>query len=422
MVGRYPNRRLFVVLISTVLVLTVARGPAEADSGFSDAPAGHVFEAPITWLHTESITHGCDPPANTHFCPDETVTRGQMAAFLTRALSLTEGGDTNRFSDDDDSIFEADINRIAAAGITMGCDPPANTHFCPDEAVTRGQMAAFLWRASGRPPALSGNLMVAAGDIALCDLDTDDQVGLLVDEIFEDEDGVVAVLGDVVQVDGAPWEYEECYDPVWGRQKARTRPAAGNHDYRTEDATGYFDYFGSAAGEPGEGWYAYTFSSWRVIVLNSNCDAIGGCDAGSPQEQWLRAELAAHPAACSVVYMHHPRFSSGSHGDADAVEPLWEALYEHGVDVALAGHDHDYERFAPMAADGTVDVESGIRSFVVGTGGAPLRTLDPTRPGSEYGFDDYHGVLELRLGDGSYTYRFVDVDGIERDAGSGVCH
>jgi uncharacterized protein YkwD len=109
---------------------------------------GSVFENAIERLAAAGITQGCNPPANTHFCPDDYVTRGQMAAFLTRALQLS-ASDAVDFTDDDGSIFENSIQAIATEGITQGCNPPANTHFCPDDYVTRGQMAAFLTRALG---------------------------------------------------------------------------------------------------------------------------------------------------------------------------------------------------------------------------------------------------------------------------------
>jgi len=142
------NGRTTVALVVLAALLPVAAAPAEADPGFVDVPDGHLFVSEITWLEEQGITKGCDPPANEHFCPDDAVTRGQMAAFLVRALDLTESGDVH-FADDDGSIFEADIERLATAGITRGCNPPANDHFCPDDPVTRGEMAAFLVRALG---------------------------------------------------------------------------------------------------------------------------------------------------------------------------------------------------------------------------------------------------------------------------------
>ncbi|MDP3983898.1 MAG: S8 family serine peptidase [Acidimicrobiia bacterium] len=104
------------------------------------------FEADIRWLAAERITIGCNPPVNDVFCPDDPVTRGQMAAFLVRALNPPSTSQ-DFFTDDNNSIFENDVNRLAAAGITKGCNPPANTRYCPNGPVSRGQMAAFLHRA-----------------------------------------------------------------------------------------------------------------------------------------------------------------------------------------------------------------------------------------------------------------------------------
>ncbi len=191
--------------------------------------------------------------------------------------------------------------------------------------------------------------------------------------------GTVAVLGDTAYENGTPDEFARCYEPTWGRHKARTRPAVGNHEYGTPGAAGYFAYFGAAAGEAGKGWYSYDLGAWHVVALNSNCSLVG-CQAGSEQEQWLRADLAANGARCTVAYMHHPRFSSGNvHGGSSAVDPLWRALEADGAELVLAGHDHDYERFAPQTASGALDVERGVRQFVVGTGGRPLYVVRPAR-------------------------------------------
>ncbi|HEU5321805.1 MAG TPA: metallophosphoesterase, partial [Methylomirabilota bacterium] len=209
-----------------------------------------------------------------------------------------------------------------------------------------------------------------------------------------------------------------------GRHKGRTRPAVGNHEYGTPGAAGYFDYFGAAAGGPGKGWYGYDLGAWHVIALNSNCAQAGGCHAGSEQERWLRADLAAHPAECTLAYMHHPRFSSGNqHGGSPGVEPLWRALHDHGAEMVLAGHDHDYERFAPQTPGGALDPKRGVRQFVVGTGGRSLRKFGPPKPNSEARDNTALGVLHLRLRDGSYDWRFVAEPGKSfTDSGSDRCH
>ena len=157
----------------------------------------------------------------------------------------------------------------------------------------------------------------------------------------------------------------------------------GNHEYVTAGAAGYFDYFGARAGPGGTGWYAYDLGSWRIYALNSNCAEVG-CGAGSAQEQWLRADLATSPHACVLAYWHHPRFSSGDeHGNDPSVGALWDALYAAGAEIVINGHDHDYERFAPQTPSGAADPATGIREFVVGTGGASLRSFSTIRANSQ---------------------------------------
>jgi hypothetical protein len=198
----------------------------------------------------------------------------------------------------------------------------------------------------------------------------------------------------------------------------------GNHEYRTPGAAGYFGYFGAAAGEPGKGWYSYDVGAWHVVVLNTNCGEVGGCGPGSAQNAWLRADLTARGARCTLAYGHHPRFSSGNeHGGSPSVVPLFNALREHGVDVYLAGHDHDYERFAPQSEAGAAD-PAGVRQFVVGTGGAGLRRFaDQPQPHSEVRIAQAYGVLHLRLSPTSYGWNFVSQPGNPaRDTGSQSCH
>jgi len=233
--------------------------------------------------------------------------------------------------------------------------------------------------------------------------------------------GVLA-LGDLQYACGGYDAFLQSYDPSWGRLRAITHPVPGNHEYRTEGAAGYFGYFGPAAGDPDTGYYSYDLGGWHLVALNSNCSEVGGCSAGSPQEQWLRADLAASPAACTLAYWHHPRFSSGEHGSDPAYEAFWRALYDARADVVVVAHDHDYERFAPQTATGALDLERGVREFVVGTGGRSLRTFPAIRPNTEARDATSLGILDLTLGHGAYAWRFRAAVGSFTDRGSAACH
>ncbi|MFL5760314.1 MAG: metallophosphoesterase family protein, partial [Thermomicrobiales bacterium] len=205
-------------------------------------------------------------------------------------------------------------------------------------------------------------VLLAAGDIASCSSSGDEATANLLDGLK----GTVATLGDNVYENGSVTDFANCYDPTWGRAKARTKPAPGNHDYNTPGAAGYFAYFGTAAGSPTTGYYSYDLGTWHVIVLNSNISMANG----SAQENWLTSDLNAHPADCTLAYWHHPRYSSGAeHGSDPMSQAMWQDLYDAGAEIVLSGHDHDYERFAPMDASGAADQANGIREFVVGTGG-----------------------------------------------------
>ena len=247
--------------------------------------------------------------------------------------------------------------------------------------------------------------LIAAGDIASCATSRDEATAALVSRI----PGTIAVLGDAVYDRGTAAEFRDCYS--WARFRGRTRAALGNHEYGTGTATAAIAYFGL----PRAGYYSYELGAWHVVVLNSNCGPAGGCEEGSPQQRWLANDLTRSGARCSLAYMHHPRFSSGLHGSDRSIAPLWRTLARGGADVALAGHDHHYERFAPIG---------GIRSFVVGTGGRNhypvFRRL--SRPKSVVMNDRTFGVLELTLRDGRYDWRFAPIAGSSfGDAGSARC-
>jgi hypothetical protein len=269
-------------------------------------------------------------------------------------------------------------------------------------------------------------VLVGAGDIARCGNSLDWATAKLVAGI----NGAVFTLGDNTYDVGSAAQYANCYGPTWGRFKSRTHPAVGNHDYMTTGASGYFGYFGTAAGPVGKGWYSYDLGAWHVVVLNSNCSDVG-CTAGSEQEHWLRADLAANqltalPAGqsrCTVAYWHHPLFSSDNqHGDDLSVRPLWDALYAYGADLVINGHAHDYERFGPQDSSGKAD-PYGIREFVAGTGGAVNYGFAVAKANSEMRNNDTRGVLKLTLHPGSYDWSFLPVAGQTfTDSGTASCH
>jgi acid phosphatase type 7 len=269
------------------------------------------------------------------------------------------------------------------------------------------------------PP--SGEVIVAAGDIADCTREGDEATARLVGGI----EGTVLTLGDNAYPEGTAQDFEECYEPTWGQFKERTRPALGNHEYETGGASAYFDYFGEAAGDPDKGYYSYELGGWHFVALNSNCGEVLRCGPGSPQGRWLEEDLAANEEeACTLAYFHHPLFTSGSYRTGiKRVERLWEILYAAGVDVVLNGHDHNYQRFAPQDPEGRADPEDGIREFVVGTGGRSNYQISQPIANTEVYNDDTYGVLELTLHPKSYDWEFVPVEGETfSDSGVAQCH
>ncbi len=260
-------------------------------------------------------------------------------------------------------------------------------------------------------------VFVGAGDISDCGNDNDEATATLLDGIA----GTVYTLGDNVYSSGTAAQFAQCYDPTWGRHKARTRPAPGNHDYNTSGATGYYGYFGDRAGPSGQGYYSFDQGDWHIVSLNSEVSM----SAGSAQELWLRADLAATSKQCVLAYWHKPRFSSGTkHGSLSSAQPLWQALYDFHADIVLGGHEHNYERFAPQTPTGAADPTNGIREFVAGTGGESHYNDQGTPlPNSEVFNGTTFGVLKLALGAGTYSWEFVPVAGQSfTDSGSGTCH
>lgn len=280
--------------------------------------------------------------------------------------------------------------------------------------------------------AASDPVVLAAGDIA-CAPDKDTVTRTSCHEratakLLTRSVGAILMLGDAQYECGAADAWTS-FDATWGRFKDLIRPVIGNHEYQTTggancpgDGSGYFDYFGSAAGPPGKGYYSFDLGDWHLVALNSECEHVA-CDSGSPQEQWLRADLKAAKKPCVLAYWHEPRFVS------TVVEPdrryaaFWSDLYRARADLILNGHIHEYARFAPSAPSGR-PAPNGIRQFIVGTGGRDFYPETYVRPNSLV--EDFQnttfGIVKLSLGHGGYAWRFVPEPGGKfTDTGAGLC-
>jgi acid phosphatase type 7 len=263
------------------------------------------------------------------------------------------------------------------------------------------------------PPVAAVAVLVGAGDIVECGGPGAAATATLLDNI----EGTVFTAGDNTYFHGTEEEFRNCYGPTWGRHRARTRPAAGNHDYESSGAAPYYAYFGSSAGPNGLGYYSFSAGSWHIVSLNSNIPA----GEGSPQLAWLRSDLAANPAACVGVIWHHPLYSSSENGPQPMMREAWQVLQQNNAEFVVSGHDHVYERFAPQDANGRL-VGNGVRQFVAGTGGARHYVFGAVRPGSEVRGSPW-GVLKFTLYSGRFDWEFVPIAGETfRDSGSDACH
>ncbi|MGZ8631025.1 MAG: metallophosphoesterase family protein [Actinomycetota bacterium] len=297
-------------------------------------------------------------------------------------------------------------------------------------AVTTGLLIALAACEPSADPAPTGPpyrpvtgeypVVAAAGDIACPPDETCESARATADLLARIDPEAVLALGDNQYTWGTLAEFEASYDRTWGAFKDLTHPVPGNHEYRTPGGAGYFAYFGALSGPPG-GNYSFDLEGWHLVAINSAFeDAIT-----DRQLDWVRADLDGSDGRCELAFWHHPRFSSGAvEGDDPVPElgPLWTLLNEQGVDVVLNGHAHQYERFAPLDADGRLDEATGIREFVVGTGGrTPHGFEEELVTGSEVQLTDVYGVLELVLRPRAYSWGFVSTDGV-LDRGVGDCH
>ena len=235
----------------------------------------------------------------------------------------------------------------------------------------------------------------------------------------------VLMLGDMQYDSPTAANLAAVYNPTWGRVKSITRPVIGNHEGPGE---GYFNYFNGVgvddgpAGRRGRGYYSFDLGGWHLVALNSNCTRVS-CGAGSIQEQWLRADLAAHPTMCTLAFWHSPRYSSGHDGSHVTLHPFWKALSDAGAEVVLTAHSHHYERFAPLDANGRRTTSGGMRQFIVGTGGAFFTGVGSRLGTSEVAQNNTFGVLKLTLHPTSYDWQFVSIAGGSfTDSGSGGCN
>lgn len=274
-------------------------------------------------------------------------------------------------------------------------------------------------------------VLIGAGDIAHCSSPGDEQTS----ELLETMPGTLFTLGDNVYETGTAEEWANCYGPSWGGQKARTRPVSGNHDYYANNGAAYYAYFGALAGDPTKGYYSYDLGTWHIIVLNSECQLFGGCQADSAQGLWLQEDLDATSADCVIAMWHKPVVTVGPHaGDEGGILPLWQMLWDEGVDLVLSGHDHNYQRYGTLNRNANAADPNGMREIVVGTGGRGLTDIDPAyvpiapdlqvwgdQPDAD-GHDVSFGVIRLTLYDGSYDWEFVPVTGgTFTDSGTANC-
>ena len=303
------------------------------------------------------------------------------------------------------------------------------TLYLPLSGAAPGEAGELIYyREYGAGKARSDPVVVAAGDIG-CESDRMVTQSTCHQKATSDvavrlAPTAVLALGDMQYERGQLSGFLNAYEHTWGRLKRITHPVPGNHEFLSAGGGGYFDYFGAAAGDPQNGYYSFDLGAWHLIALNSQCGWVtGGCGPGSPQERWLKADLAAHQNTCTLAFWHEPRFSSGQHGSNPSYDAFWQDLYQANADLVLAAHDHDYERFAPQDPDGRPDSNRGIREFVVGTGGKNHYRFKAAQPNSQVRNGDTFGVLELTLHPNGYSWRFVPEAGKTfSDSGSAACH
>jgi Calcineurin-like phosphoesterase len=358
-----------------------------------------------------------------HFAESSWNEAGRDGITWAKQPTLLSGPMDNQEAIEEGSWTEYDVTAAVTGDGTytfaLVADGPEAAAFSSREGTEAPQLVVTTGLSAATPTANPDSLsqvssedviLVGAGDIATCDRNQDE----LTAELLDDMPGTVFTLGDNAYVNGSYSEYLSCYDSSWGRNKSRTRPIPGNHDYNTSGAAGYFQYFNNVPS-----YYAYDLDSWRIYALNSEIDV----SASSPQIAWLVDDLAGHPSQCVLAYWHKPRWSSGTkNGSEPALQTLWQILYDAGAELVLTGHEHNYERFAEMDGSGA-EVAEGLREIVVGTGGAGLYEFGTPLPTSQIRDSSTFGVLKLTLHDTGYDWEFVPIpNSTFTDSGSGNCH
>jgi Tol biopolymer transport system component len=414
--------------------------------------AGHVYDIAATGGRARRLTGGSDDDRWPAWSPTGRTlvfSRGRSSRRDLYLLS-SDGSHTRRLTAlpgaEDEPAWSPDGRWIAftyrSDGRTrlyllrVGQRPVARlgSHRLRALGSSRSDPQSPDWQAAGTDP-----VVAAAGDIACDPRDRNFRGGLgtgafcrqrmTSDLLLRMDLDAILALGDLQYTDGQLWKFQQSFDASWGRLKPLIRPAPGNHEYKDPGAAGYFDYFNGPgqptgpAGTRGQGWYSFDVGSWHLIALNSECTHASGCGAGDLQAQWLRGDLAAHPAACTLAFWHSPRFTSGEYPAGGTMLPVWNELYAANADVILNGHEHFYERFAPQTPAGGADPARGIRQFAVGTGGRSRFRYTTVAPNSEVRRNDRSGVLRLALEDGAYRWQLVAApDGAVLDSGETSCH
>lgn len=302
--------------------------------------------------------------------------------------------------------------RVALVGMIAFCDLSG---CAADPSPERAVLPEPSKQSESQTPSphLTGDVLLAAGDIADCKSPGASLTATLLDHLS----GPILAVGDLAYPDGSDQDFAQCYHKAWGRHKNRIYPVPGNHEYRTHNAAGYFNYFGERA-HPPDGYYSFNLGSWHIIALNSNIDI----SKGSPQELWLRADLAANKNVCKLAFLHHPVVSSGWHGATPTLQAVRQDFSHARVSVVISGHDHHYERFAPLEPDNTMSYRHGTRFFVVGTGGAERYPTLFSTTGSEAASSGRWGVLKLTLRRAAYDWEWLPVEPADfKDSGTGTC-